>query len=170
MKWTHSGMRRSRLGMSTMLGTDTATIVRKLTDEGWNQGKLAICDELLAPSFVGHNAGMPDLRGIAANKQFIAAYRTAFPDLHMTVEELVTDGDRCVARLTATGTQTGPLAVVPGTPSIPPTGKRATLQVMVVHHVTDGKVVELWSVSDTMDLMQQLGMLPAPATPAGIQA
>lgn len=156
-----------------MLGTETATIVRQLVEEAWNQGKLAICDELLAPSFVGHNAGTPDLRGIAANKQFIAAYRTAFPDLRMTVEELVTDGDKCVARLTATGTQTGPLAVVPGTPSIPPTGKRATVQVIVVHHLADGKVVELWSISDTMDLMRQLGMLPAfvaSATHAGIQA
>lgn len=154
--------------MFTMQRTENATIVRQLIEEAWNRGNLDVCDELLAPSFVGHNAGTPDQRGIAESKQFIAAYRAGFPDLRLAIDELISEGDACVARITATGTHTGPLALAPDMPTIPPTGKRATVQVQAIQHLTNGKVSEVWSISDTLDMLKQLGVLPAlAAAPVG---
>lgn len=149
-----------------MPGTDNATIVRQFTEKAWNQGDLAICDELLAPTFVTHNSGAPDQRGISEAKQFIGALRATFPDVHYTIEELLTQNESCAARLLMTGTQTGPLEFMPGVPSIPPTGKHVSLPVSILVHFANGKVTEQWSFVDRMSLMEQLGAAPVPTATA----
>lgn len=149
-----------------MSGIDNATIVRQFTEKAWNQGDLAICDELLAPTFVSHNAGAPDQRGIQEAKQFIGALRAAFPDVHYVIEELISQNDSCAARLLMTGTQTGPLEFMPEAPSIPPSGKQVTLPVSILVHVADGKVKEQWAFVDRLSLMEQLGVAPLPNTTA----
>lgn len=146
-----------------MSGTDNATIVRQFTEKAWNQGDLAICDELLAPTFVSHNAGAPDQRGISEAKQFIGALRTTFPDVHYVIEELIFQNESCAARLLMTGTQSGPLEFMPEAPSIPPSGKKVTLPVSIFLHITDGKVAEQWTFVDRLSLMEQLGVAPMPA-------
>jgi predicted ester cyclase len=153
-----------------MPGTDNATIVRQFTEKAWNQGDLAICDELLAPAFVSHNSGAPDQRGIPEAKQFIGALRAAFPDVHYTIEELITQNESCAARLLMTGTQSGPLEFMPGVPSIPPSGKHVTLPVSILVHFAGGKVAEQWSFVDRMGLLEQLGVAPLPHTTAATTA
>jgi predicted ester cyclase len=145
-----------------MSGIDNATIVRQFTEKAWNHGDLAICDEVLAPTFVSHNSGAPDQRGIAEAKQFIGALRATFPDLHYTIEELITQNESCAARLLMTGTQSGPLEFMPEVPSIPPSGKHVTLPVSILVHFASGKVAEQWSFVDRMSLMEQLGATPVP--------
>jgi predicted ester cyclase len=149
-----------------MSGIDNAAIVRQFTEKAWNQGDLAICDELLAPAFVSHNAGAPDQRGIQEAKQFIGALRATFPDVRYVIEELVTQNDSCAARLLMTGTQNGPLEFMPEVPSIPASGKHVTLPVSILVHFAGGKVTEQWSFVDRMSLMEQLGVAPLPNTTA----
>lgn len=153
-----------------MPGTDNATIVRQFTEKAWNKGDLAICDELLAPTFVSHNAGAPDQRGIQEAKQFIGALRATFPDVHYVIEELITQNDTCAARLLMTGTQNGPLEFMPKVPNLPPTGKHVTLPLSILVHFANGKVTEQWSFVDRLSLMEQLGVAPLPDTTAATTA
>jgi len=77
------------------------TLVRRYWEEVWNNGNLAVVDELIATDFDGHPlTGEPDFgRGLAGQKQLVGMYRTAFPDLHMTIEDLTAEGDRIAVRL-----------------------------------------------------------------------
>jgi predicted ester cyclase len=83
-------------------------------------------------------------------------YFTAFPDLHFTVEVMIAEGDKVVARLTVSATHKGDFM------GIPATGKHATISVTDINHVANGQSVEHWSDMDTLGLMQQLGVIPAP--------
>jgi len=83
-------------------------------------------------------------------------YLTAFPDLHFTVEDFIAEGDKVVARLTVRGTQQGIFM------GIPPTGKHATVTAIDINRMAGGKSVEHWLNMDTLGLLQQLGVIPAP--------
>ena len=93
-------------------------------------------------------------------KQFFAAFIAAFPDLHMDVEDLIASGDKVVARVKVTGTHQGEFM------GIPATGKSIDMQTIdIVRFGDDGLAREHWGVTDTMAMMQQLGVVPegAPA-------
>ena len=81
-------------------------------------------------------------------------YLTAFPDLHFTVEDMIAEGDKVVARLTTQGTQTGPFL------GIPPTGKHTSIGCIDINRMAGGKSVEHWLEMDTLGLLQQLGVIP----------
>ena len=85
---------------------------------------------------------------------FIALYRTAFPDLRMTIDHLIGEGDLVALDYTATGTHDGPLL------GIPPTGKKVTVRGMGLYRLREGKLVEQWGVNDIASLLQQLGVVP----------
>jgi steroid delta-isomerase-like uncharacterized protein len=80
----------------------------------------------------------------------------AFPDLDRKVDDLVAEGDRVVARWSATGTQTGPFM------GMPPSGKVATNSGITIFRISGGRIVEEWSESDMLGLLQQVGALPSP--------
>ena len=80
----------------------------------------------------------------------------AFPDLHFTVEDLIAEGDKVVARLTASGAQQGVFM------GISPTGKRTTVTAIDIIRIAGGKFVEHWLEMDTLGLLHQLGVVPAP--------
>src|SRR5688572_1304251 len=83
-------------------------VIRWFVEEVLNTGNLAAVDELFAPDYLAHvPLHSEPLRGVAAWKQRVAGYLTAFPDLHVTVEDLIAEGDTVIARLTWTGTQRG---------------------------------------------------------------
>jgi steroid delta-isomerase-like uncharacterized protein len=148
---------------------DNAAIVRRGFEEVWNQGKLNVVDEINAPDFIGHNEGRPDDHGLAEFKRFVADTRTAFPDLHFTINELIVQGDSVAAGTTVTGTHTGPLVGRGDMPSIPPTSKSVSLMVSVLFHLRDGKIAETWAVVDNLSLLQQLGVIPTALASAGTQ-
>ena len=137
-------------------------LARRGLEEVWNQGKLALIDELTASNAIYHDPNVPggQYTGPAGEKQFVQIYRAAFPDVHITVEDQLAESDKVVTRWTATGTHKGDLM------GIPPTNKRATVTGVDIARFHDGKVVEAWVSYDMHGMMQQLGVVPSMA-PAG---
>ena len=134
-------------------------LVRQLIDAVWNTGTLAVVDELVAPEFVNHSAPPgtpPDREGF---KQTAASTRTTFPDFHVTVEELVAEGDLVVAHFTARGTHQ--LAWEhPIIGRIASTGRPVQWRGVRLFRLTDGQVAATWVYTDMLALLQQLGALP----------
>ena len=129
---------------------------RRVIEEGYTKGNLRVLDEVFAPGFVEHQAGIlpPNVYGV---KGSIAFLRAAFPDLRLTIEELMANGDRTWARITARGTHQGTFM------GAPPTGKPFAITVMDECRFENGRIVEHWGVADQLALMAQIGALPRPA-------
>lgn len=141
-------------------------LVRRVFDEVFNQGKLATIDEVMAPTVVSHSsAAGEDQRGAEPFRQLATNLRTAYPDLHFTVEDQIAEGDKVVTRFSMHGTQTGEFRVGPG-PVIAPTGKPVTMMGIVISRIEGGKIVESWPVVDQLGVMRQLGVFPSPPAPA----
>ena len=145
--------------MSTVVPMSTEankTSVRRFYDEVFNKKNRAAIDEFIDPNQVDHAAPPGTPGGLAGAKQTIGMYLTAFPDLHFTVEDMIAEGDKLVARLTVRGTQQGAFM------GIPPTGKHVTVTAIDISRMAGGKSVEHWIEMDTLGMMQQLGVIPAP--------
>lgn len=130
-------------------------LVRRTFDEVYNQGNLALVDELVAHDFVIHSPSA-EIHGPANTKQYVAMLRRAFPDLHFTIEDQLIDGDKVVTRWTARGTHRGEFQ------GIPPTGKQVSMKGTDIDRIANGKVVECWTNGDDLGVLQQLGVIPAP--------
>ncbi len=117
-------------------------LFKRFVDEVFNKRNVAFIDEFLDPNLVEH-------------KEDIYAFLGAFPDLHITVEDLIAEGDKIVGRVTLTGTHQGELM------GIPATGKKVSFSEILIVRISNGKVVELSEVADTMSMMQQLGVIPS---------
>ena len=129
--------------------------MRRHIAELWNQGKLDSAEEFYASDFVMHDPGNPDrLPGPEGTKQMVAAMRAAFPDLFVTIEDLIAEGDKIVTRTSATGTHKGKYL------GVAPTGKKITFTGISVFRLVDGKYIEGWQSIDTLGVMQQLGAIP----------
>lgn len=134
---------------------------RRFIEEAYNQGKVAVVDEIASPSLVlGFlPAGTPP--GGDSMKRHIASSRAAFPDVRVTIEDLLAEGDKTVARFTMTGTHRGPYTNLLGD-LMPPTGRRFSVQGIDIWLFDgNGKWVECWSSLDRLGMLQQLGALPA---------
>jgi steroid delta-isomerase-like uncharacterized protein len=137
---------------------DLKAVSRRLIDEVYNEGKLDVVDEVVAPGYVRHDPTLPeDITGQAAERELAAAYRAAFPDLTVTIEEQLAEGDRVVTRWTARGTHTGDLWGIPGT------GKEVRVTGTSVDRIQGGRIAESWLNWDALGLMQQLGVVPTMA-------
>ena len=130
--------------------------VRRLIEEVIGKGNFGLVDELVSPDYVGHSA-FPETNTREGHKQFFMALRRAFPDLRITVEDQVAEGDKVVTRWTARATHQGEFA------GIPPTGKSAVMTGIDIDRVIDGKLVECWTNADNLGLLRQLGAIPDPA-------
>ncbi len=145
--------------MSTVVPMSTHTnkaSVRRFYDEVFNKKNRAAIGEFIDPDQVDHAALPGTPGGLAGAKQTIAMYLTAFPDLHFTVEDIIAEGDKVVARLTVRGTQQGAFM------GIPPTGKKVASTAIDINRIVDDKSVEHWIEMDTLGLLQQLGAVPTP--------
>jgi steroid delta-isomerase-like uncharacterized protein len=132
-------------------------LVRRLYEEVFNKRNLAVADELLSSESINHDDPHAVGRvGSGALKGAVQMLTAAFPDFHMTIEDMVAEGDKVVVRVTASGTHQGAFM------GIAPTGKRFTQQQMHLIRVVDGKVTEHWDVRDDLGMLQQLGVMPAP--------
>jgi len=133
--------------------------VRGFTEEGWNQGNIAVFDELCTPNWVYHDPFVPNVRTLAEYKPWATETRSVFPDLHFTIEDLVAEGDQVVVRYTLRGTNTGDIV----TPMpLPATGKQVTVTAIAIVRFAGGKGVEVWNQGDSLGLFQQLGLIPVP--------
>jgi steroid delta-isomerase-like uncharacterized protein len=130
-------------------------VFEKLVEEAYSKGNVDVLNEIFAPNFTEHQAGIvpPTAEGV---KRSIAAIRGAFPDMKLTVEEMVASGDKVWARLTGRGMHRGPFV------GIPPTGKSIVITVMDECRFENGQIVEHWGVADQLAVMAQIGALPRP--------
>jgi predicted ester cyclase len=132
------------------------TIAHRWFEEVWNKKREEAIDEMMHEDCVAHGLndgeGNP-LRGPSGFKTLFFAFIEAYPDLHVTVEETVSEGDKIAARCRVTGTHSGEgIGVAPTQKSIEFTG-------LVMIHVRDGKFIEGWNQFDFMNMYQQLGVL-----------
>jgi steroid delta-isomerase-like uncharacterized protein len=110
--------------------------------------------EVYASDVVWH---MPDqeVRGIEEAKQFVDMFKSAFPDMQATVEDVVAEGDKAVTRVTLRGTHQGEVEEFG-----PPTGRQVEIEGITIHRIEDGKIAEEWNSYDNLSLLQQLGLAP----------
>jgi steroid delta-isomerase-like uncharacterized protein len=135
---------------------DNKNLIRRAF-EAQNQGDddavLQYCD----PDIVFHEPSLPTpLRGHEAFRQLLAMYRGGFPDFRFTEEDMIAEGDKVAARWRIDLTHKGEFL------GIPPTGKQLTISSIDVFRIVNGKIVEQWVLADTLGMMQQLGVIPAP--------
>src|SRR5215218_8263598 len=116
--------------------------------------------EVYADEIVLHEPG-EDVRGIEGLKQFVSMIRSALPDLRITLEDDIAEGDKVVSRWRAQGTHQGELM------GIAPTGNQVRITGITIHRVSGGKIVESWSNYDALGMMQQIGAIPEPGQAAG---
>ena len=133
---------------------DNKALMRRFLEEVFNKKKLAAIDEFLAPNHVDHTLppGLPG--GPEGTKQAISMTLTAFPDLHLTVEDMIAEGDKVVTRFTTHGTQQRAFG------GIPPTGKHVKVSTIEITRIAGGKLVEDWGLDDRLGMLQQLGVIP----------
>ncbi len=143
-----------------MSAEENKTVIRRLTNEALNQGNMDVLDHVLADTFTYHDPANPEVTSRDDYKQFVTALRTAFPDIHFTIEDEVADGDQLAIRWTVRGTHRGDLVTPQG--PIPPTGKQVQVSGITLIRFTEGKVVEEWQNADNLGFLQQLGVIPTP--------
>ena len=153
-------------GGASLSTEDTKAIARRLYEEAFNTGNIAVVDELVAPNIVLHYDYPADIlgpadtqSGLEAITHFVSHVRTTFPDYHFTIELQVAEGDLVVTRGTARGTHQG--AYWDSTfGDIPPTAKQVTWTETAIDRIVEGKIVENWINEDALGRLQQIGALP----------
>ena len=135
---------------------ENKAIIRRMTEEFYNQGNIERADDFFADTYVHHDPASPQVRDRDGLKETVRAFRAGCPDLHVTSDDLVAEGDQVTKRWTIHATHTGDLA------GLPPTGKRIALSGLELFRLADGKIVECWSAYDNLSLLQQLGAIPTP--------
>jgi steroid delta-isomerase-like uncharacterized protein len=123
--------------------------------EAFNQGNVAAMSEFWTSDLVVHDPNNPLVRNHEEYKQFLTDYLAAIPT-QMTIEDLIAEGDKVMARYTFRGTHQMQWR------GAPPTGKSVTYTATHTYRFADGKVAEIWANSDIFSLVQQLGLIPAP--------
>ncbi|MGH3517952.1 MAG: ester cyclase [Haloechinothrix sp.] len=131
-------------------------LIRRGYDELWNKGNLDVCDEVFASHCSFHNPNFP-VDGVAGLREFARELRTANPDLHLDVHDILVDGDMSAARWTLGGTASGDFRGVPAT------GKTYVMTGMTCDKWEGDRVVEQWTNYDMLGTLQQLGLIPETA-------
>ena len=134
------------------------TVVHTFIEKAFNEKKSDALDAYFSPDLTDHALPPALPSGFQGRKMFYDAFLAAFPDIHVHIEDLVTENDKVVTHWSARGTHTGELM------GIPPTGKSVNVTGIAIDRFENGQSVEHWEVFDQMGLMQQLGVIPAPGT------
>jgi steroid delta-isomerase-like uncharacterized protein len=129
----------------SMSAEENKAVVRREQEELWNHtGNLDAAEEIFAPDYV------------EAVKQEAADFRQGFPDVRSSIEDLIAEGEKVVARWASHATHLGEYT------GIPPTGKEVEFTGISVYRIEGGKIAESWTVEDQLGLMQQIGAVPEP--------
>jgi steroid delta-isomerase-like uncharacterized protein len=145
-------------GRSTeAVSEENKALIRREVEEVFSaQGDLEVADEIFAPEYVSHDPQSPeDVRGPEGAKEFAMMYRNAFPDVQLSIEDQVAEGDKVVTRWIGRGTHQGELM------GVAPTGNQVRVAGMTISRIEEGKIVEEWEIYDTLGMMQQLGAIPS---------
>jgi steroid delta-isomerase-like uncharacterized protein len=130
--------------------------MRRFVEEVINKADFRVLDEVIHPNYVFRAPGQ-ELQGLESLKALFTAYRTAFPDLHLEIDDLLIAGDKAAMSFALTGTHEGDLM------GIAATGKQVKVNGMTLSRFEDGKIAEEWEILDQLTLFQQLGILSLPA-------
>ena len=139
-----------------MKGGDTVSLeenkelMRKAIEDMNEQKNPALIDDFVASDFVDHTN---QLRGPEEVKQLYTGLFKSFPDYHKTIEHIIAEGDEVWVQSTTTMTHTGEFR------GIAPTGKKVTIKGVNIYRIVDGKMAETWSVTDSLDLLTQVGII-----------
>ena len=134
---------------------ENKALIRRYVEEFILTGDLSRAEEFIAPEY-GSNSG---IRGPEAYRQMLRQLHAAFPDLGVTIDYLVAEGDCVVMALTRRGTHLG--EHTEGGVTVPPTGKQVAWQSIHLRRIAEGKIVEGFGISDSLGLLRQFGALPA---------
>jgi predicted ester cyclase len=139
------------------MGSSPDTVARRLIEEGFNDGDLDVCDELVAPSFLEHQEFGPNhATGAEGVKAVISSLHRAYSDFRLAIEHLAVDGGLVWLHMKGSGTHDGPFM------GHAPTGRPMTIDVFDLLRVEDGRIVEHWGVPDRLSALLQLGLVGAP--------
>ncbi|MCI0465211.1 MAG: ester cyclase [Gemmataceae bacterium] len=133
---------------------ENKTLVERYYEQVWNRWDLAAADDIIAATITLRGSLGVTVRGLDGFKGYVRLVRTAFPDFHNAIEELIAEQDKVVARLEYRGTHQGKLF------HIAPTGKLIRYAGMALFRIADHKIVDGWVLGDTLSLMQQIGVFP----------
>jgi len=138
---------------------DTKGLVLRFIDEVLRKGDLGTADQYLDAGFVPHLPGSSEpVRGVEELVRVTEGFRIAFPDRRVTVDDIISDGDRVAVRVTQEGTHQGSFQ------GMAMTGKRVGVTAIAIFRIANGKVVDEWLSSDRLGLLQQLKAISAPTT------
>lgn len=142
-----------------MTSADDRALVLRIASEIWNRGELGVVDEVMAADAVYHGPHMPgDVGDREMWREHIARTRDAFPDSHVTFEELIPCDGTVVGRWTARGTHRGDL------PGLPASGTRIEVGGITIYRIRGGKIVEAWEQLDLLGMWEQLGVVSVPGS------
>lgn len=127
------------------------TLVRRFYDEVFNSKRLSLVDELCAPGFVDHNPSPGQAPGAQGLKNWLQQFFHAFPDLKATVDEIVSERDIVVTRLTCKGTHKGTFM------GAAPTGRTVRFTALDMVRIKDGRATEVWHEGNDAIVMMELG-------------
>jgi steroid delta-isomerase-like uncharacterized protein len=138
---------------------DPKQVMNRFVKELWNERRLEVADAIFAKDCLTHqlrSGGQADAvpRGPQAIKEHVAGWIASFPDLHFSIEQMLSEGDRVVMQLLVEGTHQGAWL------GISPSGKKIQIQMFTVHRVVQGKIVEDWVLVESLGVFQQLGVIP----------
>jgi steroid delta-isomerase-like uncharacterized protein len=138
------------------LETRNKALMQRWFEEVWNHGCAELIDEMRAPdaTATGLSEGTAESNGAAPFKVFYSNLRQVFPDLHVTIEEMLAEGEKVAVRIVMEGTHSSPVLGPPAT------GRKVTVGAMVIARIADGKIAQAWNIVDQLALLRQIGALP----------
>ncbi len=137
---------------------ELGTTARRFIEEILNTGDWSHADEVLTDDVVMYHPSAPEpIRGRDGVREFLGQFRAGMPDLSLTVDDVAEGGDRAAARWSARGTHKADLF------GIPPTGREISIRGISFFRFSDGRIAEDWVEENTFEVLQQLGVVPAPA-------
>ena len=136
---------------------ESKALYRRFVEQVINNGQYDLIPELYTPDYVDHSAPPGAPGGLGGVRAVFEMFRTAFPDVHFVIDDMVGEGDLVATRVTGQGTQDGPFM------GFPPSGRHAVWGSKGIFRVRDGKITEHWGMPDLVALLGQIGALPPDA-------
>jgi steroid delta-isomerase-like uncharacterized protein len=137
-----------------MTYTNHEALIVRYFEEVWNQGKLDVLDEIIAPEYINHSPGIGNpLPGPVGLKPIVKAIRAAFPDLRYDIENMVISDNQVAVHTRMNGTHRGDFF------GITPTNKAIKVNQMQIEKIHNNQIIEHWRVTDDYTLLKQLGQV-----------